>query len=157
MGLIWLIITVLVYQKESKTKNNTTDFENRMSQLSNALSIVFISLKLVEILRIEFFSVTPRFFHVGPHWIEKKQQISCSPFLLQNLVWLNWRFIITLPCDRIWLTTSPGNILKTNGMDRSLIATFSRPLKVKIQEKHQIKDRLTHSQNFEIFKNSTRY
>ena len=59
MGFIWLIIAVLVYKKEAKTKNNTTDFENRMSQLSNALSIVFISLKLVEILRIEFFSVAP--------------------------------------------------------------------------------------------------
>ena len=46
-------------QKEVKTKNNTTDFENRMSQLSNAPSIVFISLKLVEILHIEFFSVAP--------------------------------------------------------------------------------------------------
>ena len=59
MGVMWLINTVLGYKKGSKTKNNTTDFENRMSQLSNALSIVLISLKLVEILRIEFFSVAP--------------------------------------------------------------------------------------------------
>ena len=59
MSFICLIITDLVYKKGSKIKNNTADFENRMSQLSNALSIVFISLKLVEILRIEFFSVTP--------------------------------------------------------------------------------------------------
>ena len=59
MCFIWLIITVLVYKKGSRTKNNTTDFENRMSQLSNALSIVFISSKLVEILRIEFFSLAP--------------------------------------------------------------------------------------------------
>ena len=59
MGFIWLIITVLVYKKGSKTKNNTTDFENRMSQLSNALSIVFISLKLVKICQIKVFSVAP--------------------------------------------------------------------------------------------------
>ena len=64
MGVMWLINTVLGYKKGSKTKNNTTDFENIMSQLSNALSIVLISLKMVEILRIEFFSVAP------PEWLQ---------------------------------------------------------------------------------------
>ena len=54
-----LIYTVLGYKKGSKTKNIFSILENIMFQLSNALSIVFISLKLVEILRIEFFSVAP--------------------------------------------------------------------------------------------------
>ena len=59
IAVMWLINTVFVYKKGSKTKNDITNFKNIMSQLSNALSIVFISLKLVEILRIEVLSVQP--------------------------------------------------------------------------------------------------
>ena len=59
MSVMWLVNTVLVYKKGSKSKMNIAYFKNIMSQLSNALSIVFISLKLVEILLIEVFSVAP--------------------------------------------------------------------------------------------------
>ena len=59
MSVMKLINTVLVYKKGSKTKNDITYFKNIMSQLSNALSIVFIPLKLVEILRIEVLSIQP--------------------------------------------------------------------------------------------------
>ena len=59
IGLFGLLNTVLGYKKGSKTKNVFLFLKSAMSQLSNALSIVLISLKLVEILRIEFFSVAP--------------------------------------------------------------------------------------------------
>ena len=59
MSVMGLINTVLGYKKGSKTENIFSILENIMSQLSNALAIVLISLKLVEILRIEFFSVAP--------------------------------------------------------------------------------------------------
>ena len=49
-----LINTVLGYKKRSKTKNIFSILENIMFQLSNALSIVFISLKLVKIQQILF-------------------------------------------------------------------------------------------------------
>ena len=51
--------TVLGYKKGLKSQNMFSDFENMYFQLSNALSIVFISLKVVEILHIKFFSVAP--------------------------------------------------------------------------------------------------
>ena len=54
-----LINTVLGYKKGSKNKNIFSLSESMMPQLSNALSIILTSLKLVEILRIEFFSVAP--------------------------------------------------------------------------------------------------
>ena len=54
-----LINTVLGYKKGSKTKNIFSILENIMSQLSNALSIVFISLKLVKLRQIKVFSVAP--------------------------------------------------------------------------------------------------
>ena len=54
-----LINTVLGYKKGSKTKNIFSILENIMSQLSNALSIVFISLKLVKLRHIKVFSVAP--------------------------------------------------------------------------------------------------
>ena len=47
---------------------NIAYFKNIMSQLSNALSIVFISLKLVEILWIEVFSAAPP---KGPQTLSK--------------------------------------------------------------------------------------
>ena len=59
MSVMRLINTVMGYKKGSKSKNISLNLENMMFQLSNALSIVFISLKSVEILRIEFFSVAP--------------------------------------------------------------------------------------------------
>ena len=59
MSVMGLINTVLCYKKGSKNRNIFSISENMKSQLSNALSIVLISLKLVEILRIEFFSVAP--------------------------------------------------------------------------------------------------
>ena len=54
-----LINTVLGYKKGSKTKNIFSILENIMFQLSNALSIVFISLKLVKLRQIKVFSVAP--------------------------------------------------------------------------------------------------
>ena len=59
IGAIWLINTVWGYKKGSKTKNSLSFSKNIMFQLSNALSIVSISLKLVEISQIEFLSVAP--------------------------------------------------------------------------------------------------
>ena len=54
-----LINTVLDYKKGSKTKNIFSMLEKIMFQLSNALSIVFISLKLVKLRQIEVFLVAP--------------------------------------------------------------------------------------------------
>ena len=49
-----VINTVLVYKKGSKTKNIFLFLKNTTFQLSNALSIVFVSLKLVKIQQIQF-------------------------------------------------------------------------------------------------------
>ena len=54
-----LINTVLGYKKGSKTKNIFSMSENMMFELSNALSIVFISLKLVKIRQVKVLSVAP--------------------------------------------------------------------------------------------------
>ena len=54
-----LINTVLDYKKGSKTKNIFSMSENMMFELSNALSIVFISLKLVKIRQVKVLSVAP--------------------------------------------------------------------------------------------------
>ena len=43
MSVMWLTDTVLDYKKESKTKTIFSNLENMMFQLSNALSIMFIS------------------------------------------------------------------------------------------------------------------
>ena len=43
MSVMWLTDTVLGYKKGSKTKNIFSMSENMMFELSNALSIVFIS------------------------------------------------------------------------------------------------------------------
>ena len=66
IGLIRLINTVLVYKKGSKAKNIFSFLKNMMSQLSNALSIVFISLKLVKLHQIKFLSVAPPKGHSAP-------------------------------------------------------------------------------------------
>ena len=57
IGLIGLINTVLGYKKGSKTINIFFDLKSMMSQLSNALSIVSISLKLVKLRQVEFLLV----------------------------------------------------------------------------------------------------
>ena len=57
IGSIGLVNTVLVYKKRSKFKNIFSFWKNMMSQLSNALSVVFISLKLVKLHQIKFLSV----------------------------------------------------------------------------------------------------
>ena len=49
--------TVLGYKGGSKTKNIFSDLKSMMSQLSNALSIASISLKLVKLRQIEFLLV----------------------------------------------------------------------------------------------------
>ena len=54
-----LINTVLGYKKGSKTKNIFSISENMMFELSNALSIVFISLKLVKLRQVKVLSVAP--------------------------------------------------------------------------------------------------
>ena len=59
MGFIGLVNTVMVYKKGSKLKNIFSFWKNMMSQLSNALSVVFISLKLVKLHQIKFLSVVP--------------------------------------------------------------------------------------------------
>ena len=51
--------TVLDYKKGSKTKDIFSDLKNMMFQLSNALSIMFISLKLVKLRQIKVLSVAP--------------------------------------------------------------------------------------------------
>ena len=59
MSVMGLINTVLGYKKGSKTKNIFSLSENMMFELSNALSIVFISLKLVKIRQVKVSSVAP--------------------------------------------------------------------------------------------------
>ena len=59
MSVMGLINTVLGYKKGSKTKNIFSMSENMMFELSNALSIVFISLKLVKIRQVKVLSVAP--------------------------------------------------------------------------------------------------
>ena len=59
MSVMGLINTVLSYKKGSKTKNIFSISENMMFELSNALSIVFISLKLVKIRQVKVLSVAP--------------------------------------------------------------------------------------------------
>ena len=54
-----LINTVMGYKKGSKSKNISLNLENMMFQLSNALSIMFISLKLVKLRQIKVLSVAP--------------------------------------------------------------------------------------------------
>ena len=57
IDLIGLTNTVLGYKKGPKTKTIFSVLKNMMSQLSSALSIIFISLKLVKLRQIEFLSV----------------------------------------------------------------------------------------------------
>ena len=57
IGLIGLINTVLGYKKGSKTISNFSDLKSMMSQLSNALSIAFIPLKLVKLHQIKVLPV----------------------------------------------------------------------------------------------------
>ena len=59
MSVMGLINTVLGYKKGSKTKNIFSISENMMFELSNALSIVFISLELVNIRQVKVLSVAP--------------------------------------------------------------------------------------------------
>ena len=59
MSVMRLINTVLGYKKGSKTKDIFSDLKNMMFQLSNALSIMFISLKLVKLRQIKVLSVAP--------------------------------------------------------------------------------------------------
>ena len=59
MSVMGLINTVLGYKKGSKTKNIFSISENMMFELSNALSIVFISLKLVKIRQVKVLSIAP--------------------------------------------------------------------------------------------------
>ena len=57
IGLIELINTVSGYNKGSKTIIMFSDLKSMITQLSNALSIVSISLKLVKLRQIEFLLV----------------------------------------------------------------------------------------------------
>ena len=59
MSVMGLINTVLGYKKGSKTKNIFSISESMMFELSNALSIVFISSKLVKIRRVKVLAVAP--------------------------------------------------------------------------------------------------
>ena len=59
MSVMGLINTVLGYKKGSKTKNIFSISESMMFELSNALSIVFISSKLVKIRQVKVLSVAP--------------------------------------------------------------------------------------------------
>ena len=54
-----LINTVLGYKKGWKSKHVFSNLENMMFQLSNALSIMLISLKLVKLRPIKVLSVAP--------------------------------------------------------------------------------------------------
>ena len=65
IGLIELINTILGYKKGSKTINIFSDLKSMMSQLSNALSIVFISLGLVKLHQIEVLPVAAAKGHSG--------------------------------------------------------------------------------------------
>ena len=66
MGVMWLTDTVLGYKKGSKTKNIFSSLENMMFQLSNALSIIFISLILVKLRQIKVLSAAPPKGHSAP-------------------------------------------------------------------------------------------
>ena len=57
IGLIELINTVSGYKKGSKTMIMFSDLKSMITQLSNALSIVSISLKLVKLRQIELLLV----------------------------------------------------------------------------------------------------
>ena len=57
MGVIELINTVSGYKKGSKTMIMFSDLKSMITQLSNALSIVSISLKLVKLRQIELLLV----------------------------------------------------------------------------------------------------
>ena len=61
-----LINTVLGYKKGSKTKNIFSISENIMFQLSNELSIVFISLQLVKLRQIKILSAAPHKYALRP-------------------------------------------------------------------------------------------
>ena len=61
-----LMNTALGYKKGSKTKDIFSDLKNMMFQVSNALSIMFISLKLVKLRPIKVLSVAPP-KRQGPH------------------------------------------------------------------------------------------
>ena len=65
IGLIALINTVLDFKKGSKTTNVFSDLKSMMSQLSNAFSIAFISLKLVKLHQIEVLPVAAAKGHSG--------------------------------------------------------------------------------------------
>ena len=65
IGLIGLINTVLGYKKGSKAINIFSDLKSMMFQLSNALSIVFISFKLVKLHQIEVLPVAAAKGHSG--------------------------------------------------------------------------------------------
>ena len=69
MHVMGLINTVLGYKKGSKIKNIFSNLENMMFELSNALSIVFISLKLVKLRQIKVLSVAPPKGHETLHWV----------------------------------------------------------------------------------------
>ena len=58
--------TCMSHKINEISKRSATPPKNRDSQLSNALSIVFISLKVVEILRIEVLSVQPPKYAIRP-------------------------------------------------------------------------------------------
>ena len=78
MSVMGLINTVLGYKKGSKTKNIFSMSENMMFELSNALSIVFISLKLVKIRQVKVLSerclrgMSP--YHRVVKWIDIKKK-----------------------------------------------------------------------------------
>ena len=67
MSVMGLINTVLGYKKGSKSKNISLNLENMMFQLSNALSIMFISLQLVKLRQIKVLSVAPAKGHETLH------------------------------------------------------------------------------------------
>ena len=66
MSVMGLINTVLGYKNGSKTKNIFSMSENMMFELSNALSIVFISLRLLKIRQVKVLSVAPPKRHSTP-------------------------------------------------------------------------------------------
>ena len=65
IGLMGPINTVLGYKKGSKIISIFSDLKSMMSQLPNALSIVFISLKLVKLHQIEVLPVAAAKGHSG--------------------------------------------------------------------------------------------
>ena len=81
MSVMGLINTALGYKKGWKTKNIFSISENMMFELSNALSIVFISLKLVKIRQVKILSVAPPKGHVSLH---HRNFVLIFSFLLKN-------------------------------------------------------------------------